>query len=144
MYNNPYATPFANPYLTNFGNFPNQYGATQPQQSQQNVQANTNKIYVNGIEDVRNRVLPPNSDYIFLDNDKPILYQKVVSASGQFEVKPFTIVPYVEEHTVQPSVDFSLFVTKEDFASLQKEVALIRDNMSSQKGGTGNGSSKPS
>ena len=69
----------SNPY----GGYPYQnsyYGAgySNPvyQPPVQQAQSNTNKLYVNGIEDVRLRNLPNNSDYIFLDNDKPLIYRK--------------------------------------------------------------------
>lgn len=73
--------------------------APQAQQAQtipQQGQVNTNKIYVTGIEDARARQLPPNSDFIFLDNDKPLLYRKTVDATGKMEIKAFKISEYTE------------------------------------------------
>ena len=68
-------------------NFAPQYPQNAPQQNAQPApQMNTNKIYVTGIEDARNRTLAPNSDYIFLDNDKPLLYRKTVDATGKMEI----------------------------------------------------------
>ena len=128
MYNN-------NPYQ-NFGymgyNTPNYAPPTynaQPQPPQQiPPQTNTNKIYVSGIDDVRGRFLPPNSDYIFLDNDKPILYQKVVDSKGQFEVKAFTITPYSAQES-QSQIDMSVYAKQEQIEALRQEINAIKDKI---------------
>ena len=98
----------------------NNYNSQQYQQPQNPV--NTNKVYVSGLEDAKNRYLAPNSDYIFLDNDKPLLYRKVVDATGKMEVQTFQIIQVEEkpvEHT--QNVDLSKFVSMEAFNSLKKE-----------------------
>ena len=102
------------PYAPQNGNFAPQ---TQPQQ-QQPAQMNTNKIYVTGIEDAKTRQLPANSDYIFLDNDKPLLYRKTVDATGKMEIKTFKISEYTEtEAEAAPAVDMSQYVSVKDFNS---------------------------
>ena len=90
MYN-PYGNMYQTPYNASYGGFMPSQGnytgqapfapqngnyAPTAQPQQQPPQMNTNKIYVTGIEDARARQLPPNSDFIFLDNDKPLLYRK--------------------------------------------------------------------
>ena len=59
----------------------------------QPTQTNTNKIFVSGLDDVKQKQLTPNSNYIFLDNDNPILYEKIVDGTGQFEIKEYDIKP---------------------------------------------------
>lgn len=136
MYNNnqygmyaPNQTPYSTPY-GGFSPMPNTYPAqpqfapqngnyvpqTQPQPTQQ---MNTNKIYVTGIEDAKTRQLPANSDYIFLDNDKPLLYRKTVDATGKMEVKAFKISEYTETEAAPPAppVDMSQYVSVKDFNS---------------------------
>ena len=124
----PYGYPM-NPYLNNI-NAPmqNQMPQTSPNQA---VSTNTNKIYVNGIEDVRNTRLMPNSDYIFLDNDKAIIYQKVVDGKGQFEVKVFDIIPHQEQETQKDtsSINLSDYVLRKDFDNLQEEIKTLRSNL---------------
>lgn len=88
----------------------------------------TNKIYVNGIEDVRNKSLPFGSDYIFLDNDKPILYQKIVSNNGQFDVKQFKIVP-LETQPQSNSVDLSEYVKLSDLDPIISKLKNIEDRL---------------
>ena len=133
MYNNnqygmyaPNQTPYNTPY-GGFSPMPNTYPA-QPQfapqtpnyapQTQSAQQMNTNKIYVTGIEDAKTRQLPANSDYIFLDNDKPLLYRKTVDATGKMEIKAFKISEYTEtEAEAAPAVDMSQYVSVKDFNS---------------------------
>lgn len=133
MYNNnqygmyaPNQTPYSTPY-GGFSPMPNTYPAQQqfaPQtpnyapQTQSAQQMNTNKIYVTGIEDAKTRQLPANSDFIFLDNDKPLLYRKTVDATGKMEIKAFKILEYTEtEVPPAPSVDMSQYVSVKDFNS---------------------------
>lgn len=96
-------------------------------------QTNTNKIYVNGIEDVRNCRLPANSDYIFLDNDKAIVYQKIVDSKGQFEVKAFTITPYTEQEKQAETVNPTDYVLKTDFQNIQERLQKIEEKMQGVK-----------
>lgn len=153
MYQTPYNAPYVGfmpsqgnyagqvPYAPQNGNFAPQ---TQPQQ-QQPAQVNTNKIYVTGIDDARARQLPPNSDFIFLDNDKPLLYRKTVDATGKMEIKAFKISEYTEtEAAPAPAVDMSQFVSVEEFKTVQTEMGRIKRTIDGllkkeKKGGEENG-----
>ena len=97
-------------------------------------QLSTNIIYVNGIDDVRNRQMPYNSDTIFVDNDKPLVYRKIVNDRGQFEVKTFSVTEYTEPTTPVVSP-----VSREEFESLQREVVSIRDTLIPKPIGDNNG-----
>lgn len=102
------------------------------QQSNQQLQQsiNTNKIYVNGIDDVRSRQLPAGSDFIFLDNDKPIIYQKVVDGKGQFEVKAFSITPYsAQEDKNNSQVDLSGYAKTTDLDPIRAELKSIKEQL---------------
>lgn len=115
MWNNGYTYQ---PYLyTGYQQNPYQVQQTQPQQM-----VNTNKMYANGIEDVRCRQLPANSDYLFLDNDKPIVYRKTTDATGKMDIQMFKIVPYQEEE--KPVVEYAL---AEDLLDLKQQVEQLRD-----------------
>lgn len=119
----PYGYPY-NPYL--------QQPQMQPQQPMRKQQVDTNKIFVNGIEDVRMRVLPPNSEYIFLDNEKSMLYQKKVDANGQFEVKAYEITECKGDTATiaQQSIDLSNYVPRNEFEALQGEFRALQDKFS--------------
>ena len=132
----PYSTPYSG-YNNNQGNYTGQAPfapqganyAPQMQSQQQPAQMNTNKIYVTGIEDEKARQLPPNSDFIFLDNDKPLLYRKTVDATGKMEIKAFKISEYTEPEAAPasaPTVDMSQFVSVEEFKTVQTEMGRIK------------------
>lgn len=116
--------PF-NPYF----NYYNQSNF-QPQ-NQQPVATNTNKIFVSSIDDVKKKDLPFNSDYLFLDNEKPLLYQKIVDSKGQFEVKTFDIVPHndTEQQKDSGSIDLSAYVLKSDFEALESKIKGIEEQL---------------
>ena len=132
MYQTPYNAPYGGfmpsqgnytgqvPYAPQNGNF-----APQTQSAQQ---MNTNKIYVTGIEDAKTRQLPANSDYIFLDNDKPLLYRKTVDATGKMEIKTFKISEYTETESAPATqaLDMSQFVSVDEFKGMQNEMKRIK------------------
>lgn len=138
MYQTPYSVPYSgymqpqgsytgqSPFAPQNGNY-----APTAQSQQQPAQMNTNKIYVTGIDDARARQLPPNSDFIFLDNDKPLLYRKTVDATGKMEIKAFKISEYTEMEAAAasapaPAVDLSRFVSVEEFKGVQAEMGRIK------------------
>lgn len=140
-YGNMYQTPYNAPYggfMPSQGNYTGQvpfaqqnanYAPQTAAQPQQPAQMNTNKIYVTGIEDARARQLPPNSDFIFLDNDKPLLYRKTVDATGKMEIKAFKISEYTETEAAPapaPAVDMSQFVSVDEFKGMQNEMKRIK------------------
>ena len=156
MYQTPYSVPYSGymhpqsnytgqaPFAPQNGNYAPQT-PSQPQVQQQPAQMNTNKIYVTGIDDARARQLPPNSDFIFLDNDKPLLYRKTVDATGKMEIKAFKISEYTEtEAATAPAVDMSQFVSVEEFKTVQTEMGRIKRTIDGllkkeKKGGEENG-----
>lgn len=154
MYQTPYNASYGG-FMPSQGNytgqapFAPQNGNYAPQTAtqQQPAQMNTNKIYVTGIEDARARQLPPNSDFIFLDNDKPLLYRKTVDATGKMEIKAFKISEYTETEAAPapaPAVDLSQFVSADEFKGMQTEVGRIKKTIDSllkkeRKGGEDNG-----
>lgn len=127
----------------NFGGMPQvspqpQYNFNQQFQRQNpQPQTNTNKIYVSGIDEVRTKGLSAGSDFIFLDNDKPILYQKIVSPNGQFEVKTFKIVPFdmLDTEKKETSVDLSNYVKVADLEPLKAEILEIKSKLINKAGG---------
>ena len=161
-YGNIYQTPYNAPYggfMPSQGNYTGQapfapqngnyapQTPSQPQVQQQPAQMNTNKIYVTGIDDARARQLPPNSDFIFLDNDKPLLYRKTVDATGKMEIKAFKISEYTETEAAPasaPAVDMSQFVSVEEFKTVLTEMGRIKRTIDGllkkeKKGGEENG-----
>lgn len=139
MYNNPYnpygmgntmptsTQPYGYPMMPYMNQpMPN----SQPQQ-QPSSPINTNKIYVSGIEDVRTRLIAPNSEMIFIDNEKDIIYEKKVDNKGQFEVKAFDIVPHqqTEQKTVN-GIDMSSYVKVDDLQALKTKISSLEEQIS--------------
>lgn len=117
-----------NPYMPPYYNIPQQnYFQQQPsQQSPQGI-INTNKLFANGIEDVKSRMLPTNSDYIFLDNDKDLLYRKVTDGTGKQSIQTYKLVEYSEEEKPQQqTIDTSVFATKEDLGALKQDIESLK------------------
>lgn len=137
MFNN-YQNPYAYPASQNFGYGNPYYNGYAQQQSQQQLQpqqnysaTNTNKIYVSGIDDVKKRELPPNSDVLFIDNDKDIIYEKIVDSKGQFEIKMFDLGVHKPEDAKEevPSIDLSGYVKTTDLEPLQREIKGLKEQV---------------
>ena len=120
---------FQSPYQQFNPNLTQQQAQTQNQQS--SSATNTNKIFVAGIDDVKSKSLPVNSDFIFLDNDKPILYQKTVDSKGQFEVKAFEIreAKPEDEQKEETSINLSNYVTLTEFEALKEQLDDLKNEI---------------
>ena len=138
MYNPYQLYNYGGTYIPNY-NYQNPYQQfnpnltqqqTQPQQTMNNA-TNTNKIFVAGIDDVKSRNIPFNSDFIFLDNDKPILYQKTVDSKGQFEVKAFEINEIkAQDSQKQPdTINLSNYVTLTEFEALKGQIDELKNKI---------------
>lgn len=138
MYNPYQPFNYGGAYIPNY-NFQNPYQQfnpsltqqqTQPQQTMNNA-TNTNKIFVAGIDDVKSRNIPFNSDFIFLDNDKPYLYQKTVDGKGQFEVKAFEIheIKPQEKAKEDNSINLSNYVTLTEFEALKGQIDELKNKI---------------
>lgn len=139
MYNPYQPYNYGGTYIPNY-NFQNPYqqfnpNLTQQQMQPQNQQAssatNTNKIFVSSIEDVKSKPLSANSDFIFLDNDRPILYQKTVDGKGQFEVKAFEIheIKPQERQKEDNSINLSDYVTLTEFEALKGQINDLKNKI---------------
>ena len=139
MYNPYQPYNYGGTYIPNY-NFQNPYqqfnpNLTQQQMQPQNQQAssatNTNKIFVSSIEDVKSKPLSANSDFIFLDNDRPILYQKTVDGKGQFEVKAFEIreIKPQERQKEDNSINLSDYVTLTEFEALKGQIDDLKNKI---------------
>lgn len=126
-YGYPYTAP--SPSFGGYG-YPqgNTTPSVQPQAQAGSIQ--TNKLYANGIEDVRSRSLPNNSDFIFLDNDKPLVYRKTTDATGKMSIQVFTLTPYEEQQAPPaPQIDLSAYVLRSDFDALRADLEALREDI---------------
>lgn len=102
-----------------------------PQPYWQQTPTNTNKIFVSGIDEVRNKVLMPNSDYIFIQNDGNVLYEKIVDTKGQFEIKTVYLSeksPEIETKEKEP-IDFTEFAKTSEIKEIRQEIESIKDKL---------------
>lgn len=152
MYNNPYmyggagsgmnfgTNPYYSPYMQNQAfQQQNMQAQAQPQPQQQPVQNQpqqtsvaTNKIYVNGLNDVKGKYQATNSDVIYFDNDNPnIIYEKIVDGTGHFDVKTFSIADFkpIEPQKQDEANKLSDYVLKTDLEPLQAEIKALQDKI---------------
>ncbi len=125
---NPYGYPYNSmPSATQPYGFPmmNNPGVQNAQQPIAQSSPQSNIVYVNGIEDVKNRQLPPNSNYAFMDNDNPILYRKTVDAQGRMTVEVYDITPHkdIAPETPNYALKSDVDELKKAFDKLRSEVA---------------------
>lgn len=125
----PFGYPF-NPYM-NYGQNYSQSQSNNQQQQQTQAITNTNKIFVSSLDEVKGRNLLPNSDMLFLDNDKPILYQKVVDGKGQATYKMFDITPHDDAQDTKNEnlIDLSAYVPRSDFDALKGEIGKLQEQV---------------
>ena len=137
MFGNNYSNPYNyNGYTQPYGYNPYPQSVSPTQNTlPQTISTNTNKVFVNGVEDVRNYRLPPNSDYTFLDNDKPLLYQKTVDGKGPCEVKVFDITPHKESEVSSNAPNLNDYVLRSDFDKLSAELIQLKNKIQ-ELGGT--------
>ena len=115
----------------NYPMYPNYGGSYRPASG---TFVNTNKIFVDGINDVYNKHLPGGSDYIFVDRNEDVLYQKIVDNSGKPEVKVYDIVP-------RNSQQQNEYVSRQEFEELKSSIKNLEDYLPkiSNQGGVDNG-----
>lgn len=102
---------YENPYFNLYGGMPRQYPSQQP------AQAQTNIIFVNGLEDVKSRLQPCRSQMLYSDNDKNLVYLKAVDDTGHFTVKVFDLVEHKEEQAPEAS-----YLTRAEFEEFKKSL----------------------
>lgn len=105
---------------------PNTYNPQQPQQMwsfPQNQQF-TNKIFVSGIEEVKQKQQAFNSSMLYLDNYKPIVYEKTVDGTGQYNVKMYNITECKEETLCAPE-----YALKSELKSLQEKISMLEGKL---------------
>lgn len=116
-----YGTPYVPQYMQ----------AQQPQNAMSNFGNNTNIIYVNGIDDAKNRQQPTNSVYMYRDNEKQMIYEKTVDGKGQFEVKTYSLTATNAPQSPKPSepVDLSIYAKKSDIDAIKGELSNVKESL---------------
>jgi hypothetical protein len=121
MYNN---YSYQNPYQ----GYMNQY------QQVQQPQLKTNKVWVTSLEDAMARSVEPNSEYIYLHQDKPLLIEVKTDMQGKKTARVLELKDYVEKPNEPPKpkkVISKDFASKEDLEALKSEIQTLKDKVES-------------
>ena len=112
--NNPYQQPNYQGYYNNY--------------QQQAFQPKTNKVWVISLEDAMARSVEPNSEYIYLHQDKPLLIEVKTDSQGKKTARVMELKDYVEQP--KPEMDMSNnFPTREEFEVLQGKIKALEDKV---------------
>ena len=117
MYNN---YPYQNPYQ----GYINQY-----QQPQQVIQPKTNKVWVTSLEDAMAKPVEPNSEYVYLHQDKPLLIEVITDGQGRKATRVMELKPYVEQPKTETPTPNN-FPTREEFDGLKAEIQALKERLS--------------
>lgn len=113
-------------------------GFNQPQQ--QTVK--TNHIYVTSLEDALARSVEPNSEIVYLHQDKPLLYNVRTDMMGKKTYTVLELKPPVAENITEtkteiqsevPTIDTSMFVSKKEFEDFKATVQPLIDRINKSK-----------
>lgn len=114
-----------------------QQQAQQPvQASQQPVQQQTptrsNKVFVTSIEDATGRYADPNTEIIYLHQDKPFIFEVFTDWQGKKTVKTYrfeecTVEEMQDETKGIAKKDLENFVTKNDLTEFKKSLITSED-----------------
>lgn len=120
-YPNPY--PYVNPYS----------GLARPQQPIMTQQPNNTFVPVSNINEAKNYMVAYGNSVIFRDENQPMVFY-TKTANSQFEAPIFKIFDMVERKQEMPvnapkdekAMDLPVYVTKEEFGALQKELDALK------------------
>ena len=116
MFNNNY--PYQNPYHGYMNHF------QQPIQ-----QIKTNKVWVISLEDAMARSVDPNSEYIYLHQDKPLLIEVKTDMQGKKTARVMELKDYIEQPKPENTIPND-FPTREEFDGLKAEIQAIKGKLS--------------
>jgi hypothetical protein len=115
MYNN---YSYQNPYQ----GYMNQY------QQVQQPQLKTNKVWVTSLEDAMARSVEPNSEYIYLHQDKPLLIEVRTDGQGRKTTRVMELKDYVEQPKPENTMPNN-FPTRQEFEVLQGKIKALEERL---------------
>ena len=100
----------------------------QAQPVQSNIPPKTNKVFVMNKEAAGNAMAEFHSDYVYFDQDEPLLYNVVTDMQGKKTITTYKIEPYEAVNApATPEIDTSMFVTQEQFNALQEQLDALKN-----------------
>jgi hypothetical protein len=118
---------FGNNYPNYLGNYsyPTYQGNNyQPQQAQP-IMPKTNKVFVTSLDDALSRAVEPNSESIYLHQDKNIIFDVKTDMQGRKTWKAYEFKEYIEQEKAPADTKESQgkdFVSKEEFEAFKGEI----------------------
>lgn len=115
-----------------FNNFPyqqpNYQGYYNNYQPQVQPQIKTNKVWVTSLEDAMARSVEPNSEYIYLHQDKPLLIEVKTDSQGKKTTRVLELKDYIEQPKTETSMSNN-FPTREEFEGLKAEIQALKSKL---------------
>ena len=92
----------------------------------QQPKTNTNIFRVTGPESAKAYPLPPDSNVVLFDGEKPVFYWKSTDDSGFATIRTFIFEEQFETQPAAEQIDTSNFATKSDLDILQKDITELK------------------
>lgn len=90
----------------------------------------SNKIFVTSMDDALARYAEPNSEMIYLDQDKPVLYEVKTDFQGRKTINLYDLAPSANGAGVGGSkMDMTNYVTKNEFEALQAQIKALEEKI---------------
>lgn len=107
---------------------PNYQGYYNNYQPQVQPQLKTNKVWVTSLEDAMARSVEPNSEYIYLHQDKPLLIEVRTDGQGRKTTRVMELKDYVEQIKTETTMPNN-FPTREEFEGLKAEIQALKNKL---------------
>lgn len=119
-----YYTP---PYMQPFGGGYPMYGQQTQIQPQTPQQLNNGGIlWVQGEAGAKAWAVAPGQSVTLMDSESPALYLKSADMSGVPSMRIFDLVERTPQSAIQPKVDMSKYVTREEFEALKAKLTTTQ------------------
>ena len=125
-----------------FGNYgygyPNYLGNYQQQpqvQQQQPIMPKTNKVFVTSLDDAMARAVEPNSETLYLHQDRNLIFDIKTDMQGKKTWKAYEFKEYVEQEKTPVNAQQMQpqdFVSKETFEAFKSEIKANFDDLKSK------------
>lgn len=138
-----YGIPAPYPGYTGYSMYPYQQvmqpqvpaQAQQPEQVQQPLKkSNCEFIHVNGLQQVKDHIVQPNQTLYFLDNNRPVLYRKIVDNFGTGKIEAYNLTNVDVSQLDAPEASPSRTPDKEVYEALAARISRLEQSIFRQEG----------
>lgn len=121
-----------NGYVAPPQNYYNAQQIPQPQPQPLPIPPKTNKVFVTSLIDALSRTPEPNTEFVYLDQDNPFMYQVTIDMQGRKSYKTFEIKEVTEQNQAQASalnIDLTAYATKDDLKALENKIVTMASSL---------------